>query len=57
MFINKKTTYCVYVSVVVETFLRPFRDLGTCLNFLIVRYIKIPTAEAIESNDLNIENW
>ena len=43
-------------SVVVETFPRPFRDLGTCLNFEIVRYIKIPTTEAIESNDLNIEN-
>ena len=44
-------------SVVVETFLRPFRDLSTCLNLEIVRYIKIPTTEAIESNDLNIENW
>ena len=31
-------------------------DLSTCLNFEIVRYIKIPTTEAIESNDLNIEN-
>ena len=46
-----------HISVVVETFLRPFRDLSTCLNFEIVRYIKIPTTEAIESNDLNIENW
>ena len=35
---------------------RPFRDLSTCLNFEIVRYIKIPTTEDIESNDLNIEN-
>ena len=34
-----------------ETF---HRDLST---FEIVRYIKIPTTEAIESNDLNIENW
>ena len=33
------------------------RDLSTCLNFEIVTYIKIPTTEAIESNDLNIENW
>ena len=32
------------------------RDLSTCLNFEIVGYIKIPTTEAIESNDLNIEN-
>ena len=40
-----------------ETFPRPFWDLSTCLNFEIVRYIKIPTTEAIESNDLNIENW
>ena len=46
-----------FASVVVETFPRPFRDLSTCLNFEIVRYIKIPTTEAIESNDLNIENW
>ena len=30
---------------------------STCLNFEIVRYIKIPTTEAIESNDLNMENW
>ena len=44
------------VSVVVETSQRPFRDLSTCLNFEIVRYIKIPTTEAIESNDFNIEN-
>ena len=43
-------------SVVVETIPRPFRDLSTCLNFEIVRYIQIPTTEAIESNDLNIEN-
>ena len=38
-------------SVVVETFPRP-----QYLNFEIVRYIKFPTTEAIESNDLNIEN-
>ena len=44
------------ISVVVETFPRPFRDLSTCLNFEMVRYIKIPTTVAIESNDLNIEN-
>ena len=44
-------------SVVVETFPRPFRDLSTCLIFEIVRYINIPTNEAMESNDLNIENW
>ena len=43
-------------SVVVKTFLRPFRDLSTCLNFEIVRYTKIPTTKAIEANDLNIEN-
>ena len=48
---------CIQGSVVVETFPRPFRDLSTCLNFEIVRYIIIPTTEAIESNDLNIENW
>ena len=47
---------CVIVSVVVETFPRPFRDLSTCLSLEIVRYINIPTTEAIESNDLNIEN-
>ena len=39
-------------SVVVETFPRP----QYLLKFLIVRYIKIPTTEAIESYDLNIEN-
>ena len=44
-------------SVVVETFPRPFRDLSTCLNFEIVSYIKIPTTKAMESNDLNTENW
>ena len=53
--------YCIIVhvynvSVVVKTFPRPFRDLSTCLNFEIVRYIKIQTTEAMESNDLNIEN-
>ena len=32
------------------------RDLSTCLNFEIVRYIKILTTEAVGSNDLNIEN-
>ena len=48
---------CVRVSVVVETFPRPFRDLSTCLSLEIVRYINISTTEAIESNDLNIENW
>ena len=48
---------CVRSSVVVETFPRPFRDLSTCLSLEIVRYINIPTTEAIESNDLNIENW
>ena len=47
----------VFNSVVVETFPRPFRDLSTCLSLEIVRYINIPTTEAIESNDLNIENW
>ena len=47
----------IQTSVVVETFPRPLRDLSTCLTFEIVRYIKIPTTEAIESNDLNIENW
>ena len=47
----------LYPSViVVETFPRHFRDLSTCLNFEIVRYIKIPTTEAIDSNDLNIQN-
>ena len=46
----------VLISVVVETFPRPFRDLSTCLSLEIVRYINIPTTEAIESNDLNIEN-
>ena len=45
----------IQISVVVETFPRPFRDLGTCLNFLIVRYIKIPTTEAIESKWF--EHW
>ena len=44
-------------SVVVETFPRFFQELSTCLNFEIVRYINIPTTEAIESNDLNMENW
>ena len=44
------------ISVVVETFPSPFRDLSTCLNLEIVRYIKIPTTEAIESNNLNIKN-
>ena len=48
---------CGNISVVVETFPRPFRDLSTCLSLEIVRYINIPTTEAIESNDLNIENW
>ena len=43
----------IYVPVLQS---RPFRDLSTCLNFEIVRYIKIETTEAIESNDLNIEN-
>ena len=38
-------------SVVVETFPRP----QYLLNFEIVRYIKIPTTETIESNELNIE--
>ena len=47
---------CTTISVVVDTFPRPFRDLSTCLNFEIARHIKIPTTEAIESNDLNIEN-
>ena len=46
----------VCYSVVVESFPRPFQDLSNCLKFEIVRYIKIPTTEAIESNDLNIEN-
>ena len=56
----------VDVSVVVETFPRPqyLLKFWNCqvhknsndLNFEIVRYIKIPTTEAIESNDLNIEN-
>ena len=44
------------ISVVVETFPRPFRDPSTCLNFEIVSYINIPTTKAMESNDLNTEN-
>ena len=40
-------------SVVVETFPRP----QYLLKFFNCQVHKIPTAEAIESNDLNIENW
>ena len=51
------TTYQCCSRDLSETFPRPFRDLSTCLSLEIVRYINIPTTEAIESNDLNIENW
>ena len=52
--LGMKTEFCVLNGSVLKS--KPFRDLSTCLNVEIVRYIKIPTTEATESNDLNMEN-